>query len=140
MTREVCHKSSDETVFRTLVSPPCVKEKFRSKKQLCRKTALNESSKEPITFPVNTVRRATPVPIPNTAVKPPDAHGSRTQGPARAGHCRVSRPVFPKRNDGPSRVQGTPNGQRTGLRGLSSGAATFPEFGFQKIDRGRNPH
>ena len=34
-------------------------------------------------------RGVPPVPIPNTAVKPSAANGSRTTGPARVGRCRV---------------------------------------------------
>ena len=34
-------------------------------------------------------RGVPPVPIPNTAVKPSAANGSRTIGPARVGRCRV---------------------------------------------------
>src|SRR5579885_2427455 len=38
-----------------------------------------------------------PVPIPNTAVKPRAANGSRTKGPARVGRCQVYGPDFRKR-------------------------------------------
>jgi hypothetical protein len=40
-----------------------------------------------------------PVPIPNTAVKPRAANGSRTLGPARVGRCQVYGPVL--RNEEP---------------------------------------
>ena len=39
-----------------------------------------------------------PVPIPNTAVKPRAANGSRTLGPARVGRCQVYGPVCRKTN------------------------------------------
>jgi TonB family protein len=39
-----------------------------------------------------------PVPIPNTAVKPRAADGSRTIGPARVGRCQVYGPVCRKTN------------------------------------------
>lgn|GEM_PF-6720331 len=39
-----------------------------------------------------------PVPIPNTAVKPRAANGSRTIGPARVGRCQVYGPVCRKTN------------------------------------------
>src|ERR1700687_3719680 len=39
-----------------------------------------------------------PVPIPNTAVKPRVANGSRTLGPARVGRCQVYGPVLRKKN------------------------------------------
>ena len=43
---------------------------------------------------------APPVPIPNTAVKPRAANGSRTLGPARVGRCQVYGPGFPKGGPG----------------------------------------
>src|ERR1044072_8828443 len=39
-----------------------------------------------------------PVPIPNTAVKPRAANGSRTIGPARVGCCQVYSPVLRKKD------------------------------------------
>lgn len=39
-----------------------------------------------------------PVPIPNTAVKPRAANGSRTLGPARVGCCQVYGPVLRKKD------------------------------------------
>lgn len=39
-----------------------------------------------------------PVPIPNTAVKPRAANGSRTIGPARVGCCQVYGPVLRKKS------------------------------------------
>jgi hypothetical protein len=39
-----------------------------------------------------------PVPIPNTAVKPRAADGSRALGPARVGRCQVYGPVMRKHN------------------------------------------
>src|SRR5471030_2465517 len=44
-------------------------------------------------------RGVPPVPIPNTAVKPSAANGSRTLGPARVGRCQVYGPVL--RREGP---------------------------------------
>src|SRR5690606_11004284 len=41
------------------------------------------------------------VPIPNTAVKPRAANGSRTIGPARVGHCQVYGPKLLSRSFGP---------------------------------------
>ena len=43
-------------------------------------------------------RGVPPVPIPNTAVKPSAANGSRTLGPARVGRCQVYSPVIPQDN------------------------------------------
>ena len=43
-------------------------------------------------------RGVPPVPIPNTAVKPSAADGSRTLGPARVGRCQVYSPVLRKKN------------------------------------------
>jgi hypothetical protein len=45
---------------------------------------------------------ATPVPIPNTAVKPRAANGSRTIGPARVGCSQVYGPGATKYAPGPS--------------------------------------
>ena len=42
-----------------------------------------------------------PVPIPNTAVKPRAADGSRTLGPARVGCCQVYGPDVAKAASGP---------------------------------------
>lgn len=41
-----------------------------------------------------------PVPIPNTAVKPRAADGSRTLGPARVGRCQVYSPEQAKARSG----------------------------------------
>ena len=43
-------------------------------------------------------RGVPPVPIPNTAVKPRAANGSRTLGPARVGRCQVYGPVLRKKS------------------------------------------
>ena len=45
-----------------------------------------------------------PVPIPNTAVKPRAADGSRTLGPARVGRCQVYSPEQAKARSGLLRV------------------------------------
>ena len=42
-----------------------------------------------------------PVPIPNTAVKPRAANGSRTLGPARVGRCQVMARMLRKQHPGP---------------------------------------
>src|SRR5476651_1421651 len=42
-------------------------------------------------------RGVPPVPIPNTAVKPSAANGSRTLGPARVGHCQIMARFFERR-------------------------------------------
>ena len=42
-------------------------------------------------------RGVPPVPIPNTAVKPSAANGSRTLGPARVGHCQITARFFERR-------------------------------------------
>ena len=41
-------------------------------------------------------RGAPPVPIPNTAVKPSAADGSRTSCPARVGYCQITAPISDK--------------------------------------------
>ena len=41
-----------------------------------------------------------PVPIPNTAVKPRAANGSRTLGPARVGCCQDYSPALQKEEPG----------------------------------------
>ena len=43
-------------------------------------------------FPGDNMPGVPPVPIPNTAVKPRAADGSRTLGPARVGRCQVYAP------------------------------------------------
>ena len=43
-----------------------------------------------------------PVPIPNTAVKPRAANGSRALGPARVGYCQVYDPDVAKAASGSS--------------------------------------
>ena len=43
-------------------------------------------------FPGDYIPGVPPVPIPNTAVKPRVADGSRTLGPARVGRCQVYAP------------------------------------------------
>ena len=57
-----------------------------------------------------------PVPIPNTAVKPRAANGSRTLGPARVGCCQVYGPVLRKKNRASFFVpiQGRTTGSRCG--------------------------
>ena len=49
-------------------------------------------------FPGDHLPGVPPVPIPNTAVKPRAANGSRTLGPARVGCCQVYGPVCRKTN------------------------------------------
>ena len=49
-------------------------------------------------FPGDHIPGVPPVPIPNTAVKPRVANGSRTLGPARVGRCQVYGPVGRKTN------------------------------------------
>ena len=51
-----------------------------------------------VSFPGDHRRGVPPVPIPNTAVKPSAANGSRTLGPARVGRCQVYSPVLRKKN------------------------------------------
>jgi hypothetical protein len=46
-----------------------------------------------IQFPGDYMPGVPPVPIPNTAVKPRAADGSRTLGPARVGCCQVYSPI-----------------------------------------------
>lgn len=57
---------------------------------------LTKGSKRPkywnIQFPGDYMPGVPPVPIPNTAVKPRAADGSRTLGPARVGCCQVYSP------------------------------------------------
>ena len=68
-----------------------------------------------VSLPGDYMPGATPVPIPNTAVKPRAANGSRTIGPARVGCCQVYGPDASKEVSGPSfllssrfQVQGSP--------------------------------
>src|SRR4051812_12606188 len=49
-------------------------------------------------FPGDHIPGVPPVPIPNTAVKPRVANGSRTLGPARVGRCQVYGPVLRKKD------------------------------------------
>ena len=51
-----------------------------------------------VSLPGDHMPGAPPVPIPNTAVKPRAANGSRTLGPARVGCCQVYSPVLRKKN------------------------------------------
>src|SRR3954471_18811059 len=53
-------------------------------------------------FPGDHIPGVPPVPIPNTAVKPRVADGSRTLGPARVGRCQVYGPDVAKAASGPS--------------------------------------
>src|SRR3954467_11239411 len=52
-------------------------------------------------FPGDHIPGVPPVPIPNTAVKPRVANGSRTLGPARVGRCQVYGPDVAKAASGP---------------------------------------
>src|SRR3954471_10302753 len=52
-------------------------------------------------FPGDHIPGVPPVPIPNTAVKPRVADGSRTLGPARVGRCQVYGPDVAKAASGP---------------------------------------
>jgi hypothetical protein len=52
-------------------------------------------------FPGDHIPGVPPVPIPNTAVKPRVANGSRTTGPARVGCCQVYGPNTVKTVFGP---------------------------------------
>src|SRR5688572_17904031 len=51
-----------------------------------------------VSLPGDHRRGVPPVPIPNTAVKPSAANGSRTIGPARVGCCQVYGPVLRKKD------------------------------------------
>ena len=51
-----------------------------------------------ISLPGDNMPGVPPVPIPNTAVKPRAANGSRTIGPARVGCCQVYGPVLRKKS------------------------------------------
>ena len=63
---------------------------------------LNFSSITPlfrgVSLPGDHMPGVPPVPIPNTAVKPRAANGSRTLGPARVGRCQVYGPVLRKKD------------------------------------------
>ena len=50
-----------------------------------------------VSLPGDQMPGVPPVPIPNTAVKPRAANGSRTLGPARVGRCQVMAQFFERR-------------------------------------------
>ena len=58
----------------------------------------NYSSTAGVSLPGDYMPGVPPVPIPNTAVKPRAADGSRTLGPARVGRCQVYGPVLRKKD------------------------------------------
>src|SRR3954468_10670870 len=60
--------------------------------------SFNQFSARSHKFPGDHIPGVPPVPIPNTAVKPRVANGSRTLGPARVGRCQVYGPVFRKKD------------------------------------------
>ena len=66
----------------------------------------NYSSTAGVSLPGDHMPGVPPVPIPNTAVKPRAADGSRTLGPARVGCCQVYSPETAKAVSGFLRFQG----------------------------------
>src|SRR3954468_21894814 len=60
--------------------------------------SFNQFLRKEYKFPGDHIPGVPPVPIPNTAVKPRVANGSRTLGPARVGRCQVYGPVLRKKN------------------------------------------
>ena len=59
---------------------------------------LNQFLRKEYKFLGDHIPGVPPVPIPNTAVKPRVANGSRTLGPARVGRCQVYGPVLRKKD------------------------------------------
>jgi hypothetical protein len=63
---------------------------------------IHLSDSRRIQFPGDHLPGVPPVPIPNTAVKPRAANGSRALGPARVGYCQVYDPDSAKAGSGSS--------------------------------------
>jgi hypothetical protein len=63
---------------------------------------IHLSDSRRIQFPGDHLPGVPPVPIPNTAVKPRAANGSRALGPARVGYCQVYDPDSAKAESGSS--------------------------------------
>ena len=63
---------------------------------------IHLSDSRRIQFPGDHLPGVPPVPIPNTAVKPRAANGSRALGPARVGYCQVYDPDSAKAVSGSS--------------------------------------
>ena len=95
----------------------------------------NYSGTAGVSLPGDHIPGVPPVPIPNTAVKPRVANGSRTLGPARVGRCQVYGPVLRKKGrasflpirlcDGFSIASRSPHrglGPRTGTLGRPTGS------------------
>lgn len=68
---------------------------------VCLNFCINYSGPAGVSLPGDHMPGVPPVPIPNTAVKPRAANGSRTLGPARVGRCQVFGPGVAKAAPGP---------------------------------------
>jgi hypothetical protein len=73
---------------------------------------IHLSDSRRIQFPGDHLPGVPPVPIPNTAVKPRAANGSRALGPARVGCCQVYDPDSAKAGSGSSYFMGIAIGVR----------------------------
>ena len=85
-----------------------------------------------------------PVPIPNTAVKPRAANGSRTLGPARVGCCQDYSPVSQKEKPGFFLIIPVFSGFRRGLslclgNDLRWDGSSPPAPNLQPLRRKRRP-